>query len=105
MNVLENDLKIIGGATIAAVNALPPNYFRKQGGYVVKIAQLQQLKARLHQVQTAEFSEFVVDSKRLVDYTIRYLRTGKDNHRQAAVKQSAVILEYFDELVEMSKEE
>lgn len=104
MNTLENDLKIIGDATTTAVNALPPNYFRKQGGYAVKMAQLQSHKARLNQVTTPEFNEFVVDSKRLIDYTIRFLRTDKDKHRQQAVNQSDVIAEYFEELVAFASE-
>ena len=101
MNTLENDLHIIGDATTAAVMALPPNYHRKQGKYAIKLTELQSHNARLNQVQTPEFNEFVADSKRLIDATIRFLRTGKDKHREQAVKQSDVIAEYYAELVAM----
>lgn len=105
MNTLENDLNIIGDATTAAVMSLPPNYSRKQGKHALKLAELQSHKARLNQVQTPEFDEFVADSKRLIDDTIRFLRSGKDKHREQAVKQSDVIAEYFAELVAMAREE
>lgn len=104
-NTLETDLKIIGDASLAAVNALPPNYFRKQGGYALKLTELQAHKARLHHVKTPEFVEFVLDTKRLIDGTIRFLRTGKDKHLDQAVKRSELVGEYYAELIAMSEEE
>lgn len=96
----EQQLAIIRDASLLAMNSLPPNFFRANGGYKDRVRELESLKFQLNGVVDAELTKLSSDVKESVELVVKYLRTNKEKFRKQALRQSDDV---FEEIIKVSE--
>lgn len=96
----EQQLSIIKDAGLLAMNSLPPNFFRENGGHKDRVRELESLKFKLNGVVDAELTKLSSDVKVSIELVVKYLRTNKEKFRKQALRQSDDV---FAEIIKVSK--
>lgn len=96
----EQQLTIIKDAGLLAMNSLPPNFFRENGGHKDRMRELESLKFQLNGVVDPELTKLSSDVKESIELVVKYLRTNKEKFRKQALRQSDDV---FAEIIKVSE--
>ncbi|WP_036124873.1 hypothetical protein [Lysinibacillus sphaericus] len=96
----EQQLAIIKDASLLAMNSLPPNFFRANGGHKDRMRELESLKFQLNGVVDPELTKLSSDVKESIELVVKYLRTNKEKFRKQALRQSDDV---FAEIIKVSE--